>query len=253
MAKKKKKRSSSGQSTAQPTTPTKTSYRDRKRKQNQTWLWVAAAVAVVAVGAILFFTNQSQASVSEPPAATGLSADLVDRSTMGSAVAPVVVTEYSDFGCPACKTFAETSGKQLKEEYVNPGVVRFEYKHYPLPQHEPGASWAANAAECAADQGLFWEMHDFLYQEQGKQGPNTFTQGRLRNMADALGLDSTAFDRCLSRQDHGDVIRDDINEARNLFVNSTPTVFVNGKKVASPVYSEIKAAVDAELEAQGDG
>lgn len=222
------------------------SYREQKRRRSQLWLVVAAGVVVVAMAALILLNNRSQAA-GTPPESTVLPSELVNRATKGNPEAAVVVTEFSDFECPACKSFVEGAAKQLDEEYVKTGKILFEYKHYPLPQYEPGSSWAANAAECAADQGKFWEMHDYLFQEQRKQGPNTFTQARLRNMAEALGLDTGQFDSCFSRQDHAQTIRDNVAEARQLAVTGTPTIFVNGQRVASPSYAQIKAAIDAQV------
>lgn len=253
MAKKKRRRSPNiPQSSAQPVapasgTPKRKSQRERRRQRNTT-LFVGAVVVVVAIVAVLVvINNTSQSAVAAPPPPSDLDAELVSGSILGSPDAPVVITEFSDFECPACKSFAESYKDRLIEEYIKDGQVQLAYKHFPLPQHEPGATWAATAAECAGDQGRFWDMHDYLFQEQGKQGPNTFTQGRLRSMGEALGLDSDQFNQCLSREEHAQKIQDDINEARQLFVNSTPSFFVNGQLVAVPTYDSVKAAIDAAL------
>lgn len=227
------------------------SARKRKQQQSQMWLLAAAAVVVVAIGALIFFNNRSQAQVSNPPVTSSLPAELVERNVKGSPEATVVVTEFSDFECPYCKTFAQGAAKTIEDEYIKTGLVRLEYKHFPLPQHDPSATNAANAAECAADQGMFWEMHDYLFQEQGKQGSNTFSQIRLNAMADELGLDTGEFEQCLNTRAHARTVQDHINEARQLFVNATPTVFVNGQKVQNPTLADLRAAIDAALQQQG--
>lgn len=253
MAKKKKRDRTPNIPTTetQPAQPQKASRRrssasSSRRRNSQMWVWIAAGVIVVAIAALIIINNTTAATAGAPPPPSQLPAELVNRSLKGNPAATVVVTEYSDFECPACKSFAEGLAKQLEEEYVTTGKVLLEYKHYPLPQHEPGASWAANAAECAADQGRFWEMHDYLFQEQGKQGPNTFTQARLRTMAGELGLNTSQFNECLSSQEHAQKIRDDVAEARQLFVNATPTIFVNGQRVDFS-YPAIRAVIEAEL------
>ena len=240
--------------TSQVTAPVgkqRRSARQRKQQRTNLWLLLIAGIIVLALAALIYFNNRSQSQVATPPVTTSLPAEMVNRNLKGAADAPVVVTVFSDFECPACKTFAEGSGKTLEEAYIKTGKVRFEYKHYPLPQHEPSATNAANAAECAADQGKFWEMHDYLFQEQGKQGTNTFTQIRLETMAKELGLNTGAFNKCLSSRDHAQAIQEDVTEARNLIVTGTPTVYVNGQKIANPSYDSIKAAIDAALPAQG--
>lgn len=242
--------------TSQVTAPAgkqRKSARQRKQQQSQMWLLLAAVVVVVVVGALIFFNNRSQAQVASPPAVNALPAELISRNVKGSPDATVVVTEFSDFECPACKSFATGTAKALEEEYIATGKVRFEYKHFPLPQHEPSATNAANAAECAADQGMFWPMHDYLFQEQGKQGSNTFTQIRLNAMAKELGLDTGEFEQCLNRRTHASTIQSHVNEARQLFVNATPTIYVNGQKVLNPSLTELRAAIDAALQQTGQG
>lgn len=234
-----------------PAAKVRRSARQRQQRRNQMWLLVAAGLVTLGILLLIYFTNRSQSQISTPPVVSGLPAELINRNTKGSADAKVVVTEFSDFECPACKSFATTTAKLLDEEYVKTGKIRFEYKHYPLPQHEPSATNAANAAECAADQGKFWDMHDYMFQEQGKSGSNTFTQIRLETMAKALGLNTGDFDRCLSRRSHADKVQANIGEANRLFINATPTIFVNGQKVANPTIDEMRKAIDAALASAG--
>ncbi|MFZ2487497.1 MAG: DsbA family protein [Anaerolineae bacterium] len=253
--KKKAKTPNIPRTTAQPSTSQVTansakprqSARQRKQQRNLIWLLVAAALLTIGMVALIVINNRSQSQVSTPPVTSSLPAELVSGKTKGSPDAKVVVTQFSDFECPACKSFALSSEATLDEEYVKTGKVRFEYKHYPLPQHEPSATNAANAAECAADQGKFWEMHDYLFQEQGKQGTNTFSQIRLETMAKELGLNTSKFNSCLSNRTFAAQVQADVNEGRNLFVNATPTFFVNGQKVANPSLVDVKAAIDAAL------
>lgn len=253
MTKKKKRRSpnvpDSSQPAAQPQSGSKRiSQRQRKRKQGQMWIWIAGGVAIVLVAVLIILNNTSRTTGAPPD--SSLPTELVSANTAGPADAKVVIQEFSDFQCPHCKTFAESTAGRIREDYVVPGLARFEFKYYPLPSFEPGATWAANAAACAGDQGKFWEMHDFLFQEQGTQGPNTFTQNRLRSMAEQLGLDTSQFDTCLSREEHRQEILDSSTLGRQLGVTGTPTVFVNGQRVNSD-YASIKAAIDAELQKAG--
>lgn len=241
-------------------TPKKSSaaMSQRERKRRQQWLITGlVAVAAVALVAILIILNNNARgqAAGTPPAPSNLPSEMVSWSTKGKADAPVTVTVFSDFECPACKNFAQSIEKQIEERYVLTGKVRFEYKHLPLPQHNPGANWAANAAECAADQGRFWDMHAYLFQEGGTALPNNFTQGRLRSMAAALGLDTNKFDTCLSREQFGDRVQADVREARRLNVNATPTVFVNGQRVdmAAQGFQGVITAIEAALAAAGQG
>jgi protein-disulfide isomerase len=233
------------------TAKSRKSARQRKQQRSQIYLILAAVVVVLIIGALIVVNNRTQAQVATPPVVSTLPSELVARNVKGSPDAKVVVTEFSDFECPACKNFAQGTAKVIEEEYIKTGLVRFEYKHMPLPQHEPSATNAAWAAECAADQGKFWEMHDYLFQEQGKQGTNTFSQIRLKAMATELGLDVGEFEQCLSRQVHAQAVQDDVAEARQLFVNSTPSIFVDGQRVTNPSLTDLRAAIDAALQQQG--
>lgn len=230
----------------------RSSQRERQRRQNRMMLIGGGVIAVLVVAGLILLNSRGQAAAT-PPAASNLPAELVSGSTKGDPNAQVKVAVYSDFECPACKSFAESFGRQVDEQYVKTGKILFEYKHYPLPQHEPGATYAANAAECAADQGKFWEMHDYLFQEQGKQGAQTFTLGRLRSMGEALGLDTGNFNSCLSRQEFQEKITADTREARQLGVNATPTFFVNGQYVDLNTggFQALLNAIDAALSQAG--
>lgn len=256
MSKKKRTRTPNVPQTPTQTTAVtpqkKTSKSARARKQDKTtmYLLIAGAAVAIAVIALIVLQNRSQAQVSQPPVAEStLPEALLVRNVKGAADAPVTVTVFSDFECPACKSFVSGAEKALDEEYVANGLVRFEYKHFPLPQHNPSATQGALASECAADQGQFWPMHDYLFQEAGKAGTSTFTLTRLKAMAESLGLDVTAFAKCVSEQEHYQLVRDQIREGQQLGVNATPTIFVNGQKVDNS-YSLIKAKIDQELAKQ---
>lgn len=257
MAKKKKSRTPNVPTTTTQTTssaPQKKSNKSaRARKQDRTtmYLLIAGAAIGIAVIALIVLQNRSQAQVSQPPVAEALVAqELVDRNTKGSPDAPVTVTVFSDFECPACKGFATGAEKQITEEYVNNGLVRFEYKHFPLPQHNPSATQGALAAECAADQGQFWPMHAYLFQEAGKAGTSTFTLPRLRSMSDALGLNTDEFSKCVSESKYAQLVRENMREGQQMGVNATPTIYVNGQKVDNS-YPLIKAKIDELLAQQG--
>ncbi|MCA9870858.1 MAG: DsbA family protein [Caldilineae bacterium] len=254
MAKKKKSRTPNvPTSTTQTTSQKRSSKPVRARKKDRTTMYLLAAGAAIAIAviALIVLQNRSQAQVSQPPAvSTVITEGLTDRNVKGSADAPVTVTVYSDFECPACKSFATGAEQSLDADYVNNGLVRLEYKHFPLPQHNPSATQGALAAECAADQGQFWPMHDYLFQEAGKAGTSTFTLSRLRSMSDALGLDTAEFSKCVSQSKYAQQVRDDIREGQQLGVNATPTIYVNGQKVDNS-YSLIKAKIDEELAKQG--
>ncbi len=113
---------------------------------------------------------------------------------------------------------------QLVSEYVEPGIVRFEFHDYAF--RGPEAVRAAEAAACAADQGAYWRYHDTLFLNQS--GPNSFTDARLKQMAETLGLDTGEFNSCLDGGEKREAVEQSIAEAQAQGVDSTPTLFVNG-------------------------
>ncbi|MCW1930529.1 MAG: DsbA family protein [Candidatus Kerfeldbacteria bacterium] len=165
----------------------------------------------------------------------------------GSAQATVVVAEYADFQCPSCAASAPVV-EALVAEYGD--AVRFEYNDFPLPQHEYALD-AAIAAQCAFDQGKFFELHDILFDKQSEWS-NALThdsaQATMRAYAETLALDMTAFDSCVVSPEISKRIDEDMIEARAAGVNSTPTFFVNGKRVTDTPFSvNVKKAIDEAL------
>jgi protein-disulfide isomerase len=203
-------------------------------------LGVIGAVVLVVAGIIILTTQAANA----PLTATNR---VGEGTAWGPADAPVTVIDYSDYGCSHCRDFALNQGKQLREEYEATGKVRFEFKHMIIggtPTRD-----AANASECAADQGRFWDYHDALFARQGTSA-NPFTKPLLKRYAAELGLDSAQFDPCVDRNAHYDTVAANESEARGKGVNATPTFFINDKRIAGAVpYEQFKAEVDAAIAA----
>lgn len=109
------------------------------------------------------------------------------------------------------------------------GDVKFTYRHFWLGN--PRALWAAEAAECAADQGKFWAMHDFLMRNQ-KQ----WTRVQLEDAAKTVGLDAPKFKQCFDANTHTQKIKDSTAEAQKLGLTGTPSFFVNGKAYSDLTY-----------------
>ena len=122
--------------------------------------------------------------------------------------------------------------------------MKLEFHHFPLQQHEPGASLAAQASECAADQGLFWAYHDRVFLATSS-GPSAFLMERLIDYAVELDLDGDTFTSCLTNQTHLLTISESLQAARAAGHNSTPTVLVNGVRVDNPLdFEAVSAAID---------
>jgi protein-disulfide isomerase len=174
-----------------------------------------------------------------------------ETAVEGSASAPVEIIEFSDFQCPYCRTFYVDTYKQLVKDYVDTGKAKIYFKQFPLSQIHPGAEIAAEAAECASDQGKFWEMHDKMFDEQQKQGSGTvaFTKDDLKNWAKTItGLNAQTFNSCLDSGSKAAVVQQQQTQGIQAGVDGTPTFFVNGLKlVGAQPYSAFKQLIDSEL------
>ncbi|HKJ92792.1 MAG TPA: thioredoxin domain-containing protein [Longimicrobiales bacterium] len=146
--------------------------------------------------------------------------------------APVLVLEFSDFGCPYCSRFALQTLPQIDSEFIQPGTVRWKYVPFVIGMF-PNGGEAARAAECAADQETsdFWRMHDKLYANQREWRSTKDPEGLFLGYAKALDLDATAFAACYDSQAIKDRIAVHNRLAERLGVQATPTFFVNGVRV----------------------
>ena len=158
----------------------------------------------------------------------------------GPAGAPVEIVEFSDFQCPFCQRLTGTLDR-LKAEYGDD--VRLVFKDYPLPNHAQ-AFKAAEAGLCANAQGRFWELHDAMFAQQDELEVDD-----LKRRAGELGLDQAAFDACLDSGRFAEQVNADLRYGQAIGVQSTPTVFINGRAVmgAAP-YSVFDEIVRDELD-----
>lgn len=152
----------------------------------------------------------------------------------------VTVVEFADFQCPACAS-AQPLVKQLMKDYS--ASVNFVFRHFPLPQHQ-NAIAAALAAEAAGEQGKFWEMQDLLFENQSEWSESDHPTEIFNKYAQELGINNN-FTKAVDDQKLKDKILRDQNDGHSLGVNSTPTFFVNGKKIDN--YSQLKEIIEEEL------
>jgi protein-disulfide isomerase len=138
----------------------------------------------------------------------------------GPADAAVTLVTYGDFECPYCAE-AYRAVEQLREEMDD---VQFVFRHFPLDVH-PHAWQAAEAAEAAAAQGMFWEMHDLLYANR-----DALETDDVRGYAEQLGLDVDYFTQELEQDTFTDRVQEDILSGARSGVNGTPTFFINGER-----------------------
>ena len=197
---------------------------------------IIGLVAVLALGASLSYANQAAKKANE-----GV---VVETRVKGNPEASVVLTEYSDFQCPACAQM-EPILQDVMSTYGD--QIRFEYKHFPLVSIHPYAAPAARAAEAAAQQGKFWEMHDKLFAEQTAWSRSSNPDAFFIKYAEEIGLDVSTFRRHLSPSVISDAIANSFKEAQELGLTGTPSLFLNGEKMTFTTYEDFILQVEAAL------
>jgi protein-disulfide isomerase len=157
----------------------------------------------------------------------------------------VTVIEYGDFECPICGFFEQQTFPAIKANYIDTGKVRWVYRHFPLREKHPHAEAAAEASECAAAQDRFWDYHDLLLRNQLALGDDD-----LRGYAAQLGLDTAAFDTCLTSGAEAARVEEDVQSANTLAVSHTPTFFIGQQQVIGLLtVEEFSQLLDAALAA----
>lgn len=184
-----------------------------------------------------------QATPTPPVVVENVSVD--DDPGWGPEDAPVTIIEFSDFQCPFCSRFFTQAYPQIKQAYE--GKVRFVYRDFPLASIHENAQKAAEAGECADDQGKFWDYHDMMF-----SNPTALDVTSLKGYASQLGLDSGAFDQCLDSGKYTEEVQKDYQDGISYGVTGTPAFFVNGLLVvgAQP-FANFKAIIDAALQEAG--
>jgi protein-disulfide isomerase len=163
----------------------------------------------------------------------------IDGRTIGNADAPVEVIVWSDFQCPFCSQFATDIMPSLEKDYVSTGKVKISYKYF---LGHTDSKRAAMAAECANEQGKFWEYHDLVYKN------SDISEKALKSYAISLSLNSSQFNDCYGSEKYGRAIEKEFMEGINIGVKGTPSVFINGTFIEGlQSYSSYKMAIDFAL------
>lgn len=184
-----------------------------------------ASIAFIAVCAVFLWKNLSPSASAEraprPPVPIPTQALVLDNLQLkGNRHAPIGIVEFSDFECPFCRQLEQETMSQVDKEFVQSGQVLVAYSQMPLPIHA-SAFQAAEASECAGEQGKFWELHDFIFET-----PDHLKADALMARSDVLGLDATRFRDCVSSHKTKAGIDASMQLARALHVASTPTLMI---------------------------
>lgn len=201
-------------------------------------LSVLAFLSGLGLGFIIWGGEPAPASPASPiEARVPVSVD--DDPAMGPADAPVTMIEFSDFACPYCRKFHQETFPALWQAY--PDQIRFVYRDYPILSAESDA--AAEAAQCAAEQGAFWPYHDSLFSAQFGLGQDAYLA-----YAQILELDTVSFSACVRERRYQAEVQADARDAAGWGVNGTPTFFINGVRlVGAQPYAQFAMVIDEEL------
>lgn len=192
---------------------------------------------------------QQQNNPQQPALGQKVDVDAGTLPPLGKNNAKVTMVEFSDFQCPFCERFYKDTFSQLKKDYIDTGKVKFTFRHLPLEIH-PLAPKAAEASECANDQGKFWEYHDELFSKFADWSSLTLDtlSPKLEEFAASLDLNSEEFATCLTSGKYAEKVNKDKTDGQAVGATGTPSFFINGKLIVGAMpYATFKTLLDEEL------
>jgi len=169
----------------------------------------------------------------QPPGARIIQGLLDDDPVKGNPDATITIVEFSDFQCPFCQRFHQTTLPLILENYVDTGKVKFVYRDYPIQNlHPNGAISTALAAECADEQGKFWQYHDKLFQTQKnwERLASADVVNELKTFAADLELDTNQFNDCLNSGKYIDEVNNDLQDGASYGITGTPGFFIGNEE-----------------------
>lgn len=244
----------------------------RKAKQKKQLQLLGAGVAVALLAAlVLILVNRpgndggdidySGIAFAPPPVTQETGTPVADTqpdpnnpmpgAILGDPNAPVTMIVYADFECPYCRLFAVETQPQIIDDFVRDGQVKLEFREFPvlggqdLTDDGNTSAQTAEAVLCAGEQGEYLEYHDKLYANQG-----SFSDGRLKQYADEVGLDGDAFAECLDSGKYEPAIQQMKAEGQALGINATPMFIINGavSQMTDQGYDLLKRQLETAIE-----
>ncbi|MFA6296813.1 MAG: prolipoprotein diacylglyceryl transferase [Patescibacteria group bacterium] len=222
---------------------------ERSGKSSAMFMPLAIVIAGAIIAGAIIFSNKGndvgnevkgeakQVVNTNEEAVVDVSTD--DDPIKGDKNAKITIVEFSDFECPFCEK-AEPTLKKILDTYS--GKVKLVYRDFPLAMHKD-AQKAAEASQCANDQGKYWEYHDKLYANQ-----KALTVADLKKYAGDLKLDTVKFNQCLDSNKFADEVKKDLADGEAVGVDGTPAFFINGRKiVGAQPFEAFKQIIDEEL------
>jgi protein-disulfide isomerase len=189
-------------------------------------------VSVLALVGIFIATSDRNSSTSNSNnSSSNTSESKLSNNTIGTNSKGVTLLEYGDFQCPACAAYHPLI-KDVVEKYQND--ISFQFRNFPLQEIHQNARAASRAAEAAGKQNKYWDMHDLLYEQQKLWETSNTVTSIFENFAKQIGLDIEKYKTDFASSEVNAIITADFNEGKKQGVNSTPTFFLQGKKLTEP-------------------
>jgi protein-disulfide isomerase len=207
---------------------------------------ILIGVAVVGLGVLGVLLSRPK-TVSIPANVTIQTSDTAGFRgyIKGSPDAPVEITEYADYQCPFCQTFATIQMPTIEDRLIRTGRLRWRYRDFPLQQHS-FSRLAAHSAACADEQGKYWEQHQRIYDGQSEWATLGDAGPKFREYAQANGLDLKRYDDCMASHKYAGRIQASYEEGVKLGVSSTPTLLVGNRLYQGRLDSDaIRRLVDS--------
>jgi protein-disulfide isomerase len=215
--------------------------------------WLIGIVAVMVALAIIVLLNMNRPISIDPTLASG--------NALGQTDAPITITEFADFQCPACGQLARQTLPIIEEKYIKTGKVKWLFNHFAFlgqNTNDPAklalfnesrdeSIRAAEASECANDQGKFWEYANTLFANQAGENQGAFRDEKLYEWAQQLDLNMDQFKTCMDDRTHLAKIQQSNTYARSLNLPGTPSLFVNGTMVQGSSLAAIEKVLQAFL------
>ncbi len=199
-------------------------------------------------GAVIEAPSPSRAAPSAPSAGsagiTNMKTLADDDPFLGKEGAPITIVEFSDYECPFCERFYTQTLPSIKSTYIETGKVKFVYRDFPLGFH-PQAEPAAIAANCAGEQGKYFQFHDKIFSNGGASGKSN---SNYKQWAQELGLDVPKWEKCTNNPAQKQEIQKDISDGSAAGITGTPGFIINGKLISgAQPFSVFKQVIEAEL------
>jgi protein-disulfide isomerase len=208
---------------------------------NRAFFGILGAVAVLGIATLTYLSSRPKELTNVSPIDSTLPPVQSAGYVIGSASAPIEVTEFGDFECPACGQFAVVTEPDIRKNFVETGKIRWRFIDFPLSVHRN--TWpASRAAACADEQGKFWQFHDALYMSQDQWSGETTDKpdAVMKQLAAQLGLNTSQFDQCVDSKKTQAKVQAHYALAVQRRVDQTPSFIIGDQLIGGAVsYDEL--------------